>query len=170
MKRIFGFFLALLLSLTLTACDTSENKKEVKKEYTIKDTIDVKGVKIKINSITRKKEDCLLKVADKCSSKQLPKEGEFLVINLTVSNESKETFNSSSVLSYELKDKDGHKGKQQIISSYSPTTLDGTILANDKLTGNIVYDISINDSYNFYFKYDLLSEPIKITFKNTDIE
>lgn len=170
MKKIFGIFMTLFLTMTLTACTTTETKKEGPKELGINDTIDVKGVKLKINSVERKSEDCVLKFGEECTSKNLPKKGEFLVFNITITNNSDEDFSSSSILSYELKDKDGNKGEQQIISSYSPTTLDGTILKNDKLTGNIVYDVNKSDSYGFYFRYDLLSKPIKITIKNTDIK
>ena len=61
MKRILTIFFALILTLTLTSCNTSKTLEAEKKELTIKDVIDVKGVKVKINSITRKNEDCLLK-------------------------------------------------------------------------------------------------------------
>ena len=170
MKRILTIFFALILTLTLTSCNTSKTLEAEKKELTIKDVIDVKGVKVKINSITRKNEDCLLKYGDECQSKNLPKEGEFLIINVTITNDSDKTFNSSSIASYSLKTKEGDKGIQQLISTYSPTTLDGSILPKEKLTASIVYDIKKSENYNFYFKYDLFSDPVKLTFKNTDIQ
>ena len=170
MKKIFAVFLVLLLSLTLTSCNTNKTKKDTPKELTIKDTINIKGVKVKINSITRKTEDCLFNFDGKCSSKSLPKEGEFLVFDITVTNDTDEKFTNSTLMLYALKDKDGNKGVQQLISTYVVRGLDGTIWPKEKVTGTIVDDIKKSDSYNFYFRYDLLTDPVKLTFKNTDIK
>ncbi|MBS3991535.1 MAG: DUF4352 domain-containing protein [Erysipelothrix sp.] len=96
-----------------------------------------------------------------------PDEGnEFLVIKVRLENNTKETYNMSSFLSFELKSKEG----VVMSRSFYPDmigSLDSSILSGDLLVGEIAFEVplSITEGLFLYFKVDLLSDPIKIKIK-----
>ena len=96
-----------------------------------------------------------------------PEEGnEFFYITIKIENKSSETFNSSSMLLFELRDQDGVSYNVAIFAD-TRGNLDGAVLSGDVLTGEVAFEIpeEFNGNLFLYFKPNIFSDPVKIKVK-----
>ncbi|NLA78985.1 MAG: DUF4352 domain-containing protein, partial [Erysipelothrix sp.] len=98
-----------------------------------------------------------------------PENDFFLLIDLTLENEGKEDLAVSSIISFELKDSEGNKGRYAFLLKSIKSQLDGTVMPGDKLKGQIAFDVLEDNAYSFYFIDSLLDSPIKFEFTSQDI-
>ena len=116
MKKVLSLLLCLGLVTGLAACSSDDDsKKEAKDkpaekkktEYAIGETAEVDGIKITINSVRND--------GGKYSP---PEDGNvYFVMDVTIENTTDETFHSSSMISYTLKDGDGRKQDLTILAN-----------------------------------------------------
>jgi len=160
MKKIIVTIFALLL---FTACgsEVADNEPEpVEKptEYSVGQSINFEnGLIIKVES-TR---------TDSGKEYFEPDEGnEYYYIKIRLENKGKESYASSSMLSYELRDSEGITYKSAIFAE-TVGDIDGTVLVGDVLVGEVAFEVPIELSANLYlyFTPDLFSDPIKIKLK-----
>ena len=72
----------------------------------------------------------------------------------------------SSVMSFELKDKDGNKAKIDIFADRDYPAPDGTVLTGDKLRGTLVYNVvPLGEGLTLYFQRDLLARPVRVSLQ-----
>ena len=81
-------------------------------------------------------------------------QGNNLSANFTVENSGSSEITISSLISFEAKDDDGTKLKIEIFDC--GPGLDGTVLAGDKLRGNICWSGAATDIVRVYYSADLL--------------
>jgi hypothetical protein len=84
-----------------------------------------------------------------------PSEGnEYIVIDINLKNQNANAFGVSSMMNFELKDKDGRTMNQNYFVDLNGS-LDGTIYQNEQMTGEIAYEVPSDDSELYlYFKTD----------------
>ena len=73
------------------------------------------------------------------------------------------------MMSFELKDSNGEKGKYAFLTEAISSQLDGTVMAGDLLKGQIAYDIKDSETFNFYYS-DNLDDQVKFTINKSDIK
>lgn len=173
MKKIKLFTIIGLLLLTLTGCveettSTDENG-NTKNEFSINETATVNDTKIKINSVKKVAKDCLIEYAGKCESYTEPKNDYFLVVDLTIENTGDEELNISSMMSFDLKNSNGEKGEYALLTESVSSQLDGSVMSNDLLKGQVAYDVKDAEKFNFYYSDSLLDDQIKFVINKTDI-
>lgn len=160
-KMLSMFFMMLLTIVVLGACGESdikktdsakekqETKKETKKEEKKDETQQLKvgesatidGVKVTLNSVR----------IEKGGEFDTPQKGQFLVVNLTAENTTKEEQNVSSMANVELLDKDGYKYTTTILTEGTQGQFDGAIPASGKLRGEIPFDVPTSDSFELHY-------------------
>lgn len=79
--------------------------------------------------------------------------GDTLKANFTIENKGAEDITVSSMLSFEAKDSEGTKLDQEIFDCGS--ALDGSVLAGDKLKGDICWSGATTPSCRIYYKAEL---------------
>ena len=79
-----------------------------------------------------------------------------LKATFTIENTSNENTTASSIMEWTAKNNDGEKLSQDIFDCGS-SSLDGTIVAHDKLKGSICYDIIGSPPYKLYYSPDIFS-------------
>lgn len=172
MKKILGIGLIMLSIIELTGCeenvpqDDSENEK---KQFNISETATINDTKIKINSIKKIEKECSWEYDGECQSYTEPDNDYFLVIDLTIENTGSEDLAVSSMMSFELKDSNGEKGKYAFLTEAISSQLDGTVMAGDLLKGQIAYDVKDSETFNFYYS-DNLDDQVKFTINKSDIK
>ena len=173
MKKILGGFLVLLLAVMLTGCTTTTSSDEdgqSKREFNVSETAIVNNTRITINSVTKLEQDCFFEFNGECSHWSTPDNDFFIVIDLTIENTGSNDLAISSIMTFDLKDNDGVQGKYAFLMDAIKSQLDGSVMPGDKLTGQIAYDVSESDVYNFYFRDSLLDSPIKFIIQKSDIK
>lgn len=149
---------------------SKDEKGKEQTEFSFGEVANVNNTKIKINSAKKIMNECLFEWDGSCQSYNNPKNSFFLVIDLTIENNSKEDLNVSSMMSFQLKTTDGEKAEQSITLQAVTSGLDGTIMPNDTLKGQIAYDVKESDQYYLYYEDSLLDSPIKFVINSSDIE
>ena len=159
MKKLFYAVLTGCLICFSVACTDTESTNEngeKQTEFTIHETASVNQTNIKINSVKKVDKECFFSYGGKCQSYTTPEKDFFLVI--------------SSVLSFELKTPDGEKADQEYLSQSVKSQLDGKVMPNDLLKGQLAYDVKEADQYYFYYEDSLLDSPIKFVINRSDIK
>lgn len=133
MKKLFTAFLCAFMIFGLVGCGGSEkpeeeNNEPVKTEYAIGETAEVDGIKITVNS-TRVDEG-LFGGSDDGTI--------YFVLDITLENTTDETFASSSMMCYELKDGDGRK-QDLTVGANLNGSLDTEIDPGEKGAGEIAF-------------------------------
>lgn len=171
MKKILSFILVLFISLSITGCTevTEPSKTENKTEYKINETANVDNVNVKINSVKKIYSECSWEYDGECYSLTEPEKDYFLLIDLTLENNRDEEVSISSILQFELKMPDGEKAENEYMLNAVTSSLDGNIMANDLLKGQIAFDVSDEEYYYFYYQDGLLGDSIKFVINNSDI-
>ena len=173
MKKVLLTLILCASVLCLTGCvevDTTKDEQgNEKTTFNISETAIVNNAKIKINSVKKIKSECAVEYSGSCYSTTNPENDFFLVIDLTIENNGSEELAISSMLSFDLKDSTGEQGKYALLTKSINSQLDGSIMANDLLKGQIAYDVKQSNTYNFYFKDNILGKSIKFTINISDI-
>ncbi|GAA0069682.1 DUF4352 domain-containing protein [Clostridium sardiniense] len=117
-----------------TASNSSDNSKKEKSNETqtfkVGDTIQTKDFKIKVNKITTSNGSEFVK----------PQKGnEFVKVDVTVENTSKEEQAVSSVMMFKVVDKDG-RSCNQAITENQKGQLDGKVAPGRKITGEYIVE------------------------------
>ena len=73
-------------------------------------------------------------------------------------------------MSFNLKDTNGEQGKYTFLSKNVTSQLDGSVMANDLLKGQIAYDVKDSDKFYFYYIDSLLDDQIKFIINKSDIQ
>lgn len=135
MKKILG--LILFSMLVLTGC-SSEDAPEIslKSEYAVGETAELKNLKITVNSTRIIEGSDFLK----------PDEGqEWIAIDMTFENTGTESDYIGAILELTLKDSEGRSRDYNMFADLNGS-LDGNVLSGEKLSGEISFVISENDS------------------------
>lgn len=172
-KIILGFISIFTLSFMLTGCTgtiSTDDKGNIKKEFNISETATVNKTKIKINSVKKVESECMSEYDNECLLKTEPESDYFLVIDLTIENTDSEELSVSSIMSFNLKDTNGEQGKYTFLSKNVTSQLDGSVMANDLLKGQIAYDVKDSDKFYFYYIDSLLDDQIKFIINKSDIQ
>lgn len=172
MKKFFVSLVMLSIILCITGCTktvSSDDKGNKKIEFTINETAIVNNTKIKINSVKKINSDCLWNFEGKCYSSNEPDNDYFLLIDLTLENTGDEETSISSLIQFELKLPNGEKAEQEYMLNAIKSSLDGSIMPNDLLKGQIAFDVSDEESYYFYYQDGLFDENIKFVINKNEI-
>lgn len=173
MKKSLMILMAIVCTFMLTGCTETISKDEsgtVKTDFSYGEVANVNDTKIKINSVKKVMNECLLEWDGNCQSYNNPENSFFLLVDLTIENNSSDDLTISSVMSFELKTTDGEKAEQTITLKAITSSLDGTIMPSDMLKGQIAYDVKESEQYYLYYKDSLLDSPIKFIINSSDIE
>lgn len=172
MKTKFIVFF-LVISLVITGCSLTEStneKGEKTSEFKMGETAKVNNTKMVINSVTKIDKECAFEWGGKCESYTEPENDYFLLIDLTVENIGSETLSISSLISFDLKDSNGEKGSLSYMLDAVKSSLDGDVMAGDRLKGQIAFDVKDSDVYYFYYSDSLIDSPIKFVINKDDIK
>lgn len=172
MKRICLGLVLISFALFMTGCSetTSTNQDGKKtKEFAINEVATVNNTKITINSVKKVLRECYFEWDGECSSYNEPDNDFFLVIDATIENMGSEEFTVSSLMSFDLKDENGEKGRIKSSLDAVNSSLDGSIMSGDKLKGQIAFDVKDSEKYYFYYQDSLLDDNIKFIINKSDI-
>ena len=173
MKKLLMIGLTMVLLVGITGCTETVSQDESgneKKEFTLTETAIVNDTKIKINSVTKLERECSWEYDGECQSYTKPENDYFLIIDLTIENNGSEELNISSMMSFDLKDSNGERGKYALLTEAISSQLDGSIMSGDLLKGQIAYDVKDSDTFNFYYLDSLLDDQIKFVINKSDIQ
>jgi hypothetical protein len=81
-------------------------------------------------------------------------QGNRIVANFTIENKGSTDLNISSILSFEARDDNGSQLEQDIFDC-GTSSMGGSILPNDKLTGSICWDGLTTDTGKIYYRAEL---------------
>lgn len=173
MKKVLGVFMITISLFLLTGCteDTPKTNEQGNKktEFQFNETAIVNDTKIKLNSVKKVLRECLVEYDGSCLSEQTPENNFYLVVDLTIENTGSKDLSVSSIMSFEMKDTSGEKGKYALLTKSIQSQLDGTVLSNDLLKGQIAYDVKDSDKYYFYYTDNLVDSPVKFVINKSDI-
>ena len=72
----------------------------------------------------------------------------------------------SSLMSFDVKDKEGNVAEIDIFAECDHPAPDGTVLTGDKLRGTLVYELTpLGEGLTLYFTRDLLEPPVRIVLE-----
>lgn len=161
MKRILILILSLILlagcsSDPATDENVNNNQNEPPKEYLVGETQEDDGIFIKVNSIRLSEGSEYFK----------PEEGKvFFVLDITIENKTNEEYGVSSMLNFELKDEDGREQDLTVFAD-NDGSLDGNILPNEKMTGEIAFETAKEGKLYLYFTSAIFSgKTLKFTVR-----
>lgn len=173
---------ALILLTTiicLTGCVNSKtnlidnknvtNNKVEQKKFTVKDTAVVNNTKIKINSVKKIYSECSWEYDGECYSLNKPENDYFLLIDLTIENDSNEEKAVSSLMQFDLKFPNGEKASQEYMLKAIKSSIDGSIMPNDLLKGQIAFDVADEDYYYLYYQDEIWGDSIKFVISKSEI-
>jgi hypothetical protein len=174
MKKKFFVIFAILGIFFITGCtetetvskDTSGNDK---KEFSINETAVVNNTKISINSVKKIYSECSWEYDGECYSTTEPDNDYFLIIDLTLENIGDDEISVSSLIQFDLKMPNGEKANQEYMLDAIKSSLDGSIMSNDLLKGQIAFDVTDEDYYYFYYQDSILDDNIKFVINRSDI-
>lgn len=127
--------------------------------YGVGDTIDFGGIQYTLNSVTTVLED---------SISSPPSEDVYLILDLTISNNTAEEFNSSSLISFDIKGSDAYTYDLAIFVD-TKGSLDVAVPAADVARGQIAFDVPLLDSYRLSVTPDFLSDSGVFEIMSSDI-
>lgn len=176
--KIFRWVVLALILLVVVACamgsnegtTSTDDKGNKKTEFSIGETATVNNTKIKINSVKKVDKECLWEYENSCQSYNEPENDFFIVVDLTIENKGSEELSISSILSFNLKDSSGEKGKYALLTESINSQLDNSIMPGDLLKGQIAYDVKDSEKYYFYYSDSLLDNQIKFIINKNDIK
>lgn len=120
------------------------------KQASVGDTVKLGDWQIKVNEVTDP-----VKPQNEFVT---PAEGtRYVAVNATVSNKSSKAETVSSIMCFDLRDKEGQKFESTITGEGAQ--LDGEVPAGGKLKGNVTFEVptSVKGGLELHFKCDLLS-------------
>lgn len=151
-------FALVVFSLLLTGCSTDKKEEVVKKtEYALGETAEIKNLKMTVNSTRIDEGDGVFS----------PDEGtQWIAIEVTFENTGDESQYIAGIFDITLKDEEGREKDQSIWGS-TTGSLDGDVLAGEKLTGEKSFIITGEEEHLYlYYKASFSSDdPIKVIIK-----
>lgn len=172
MKKIHIYMFIVFICTIVTGCTetiSTDSQGNSKKEFAVDEVALVNKTKVKINSIKKIYSECSWEYNGECYSKNEPDGDFFLLIDLTLENTSDKELNISSLLQFDLKSPNGEKANQEIMLNAIKSSLDGGIMSNDILKGQIAFDVNEEDYYYFYYKDGFLDDNVKFVINKSDI-
>lgn len=146
---------------TYTEESTATEEVEVaSSSYGVGDTIDFGGIQYTLNSVTTVLEDAI---------SSPPTEDVYLVLDLTITNNTSEEFSSSSLISFDLKGSDAYTYDLAIFVD-TRGSLDVSVPAGDVARGEIAFDVPLLDSYRLSVTPDFLTDSAVFEILSSDIE
>lgn len=171
-KKFKVLALLLIFNLFITGCinkhsnnNNENNNNNITQTYSIGDSVTIDKTEITLNSVTKKNNFCLINHEDKCFSYNEPRNDYYLIIDITIKNDSNQNLEISSLLNFEIKDSNLEKGEYTLLSNKLIEPIDGFIMSNESLSGQIVYDVKESEKYFFYYKTGLMGSKIKFEIK-----
>lgn len=155
MKKSLVLLLAIFLLVGCASDDTppSEEKPSTPKEVGVNDTVEVKDYNFTVNGVRTTDGDSLSKAEE---GKQ------WIFIDVTIENKSTEELAVSSLLSFKLKDGDG-RDQDFVFTIDLDGQMDGSVLAGEKMSGEVAFSVAPEGELNLYYSKDLLdSSPTKV--------
>lgn len=146
-----------------TATEESTASEEVEvasSSYGVGDTIDFGGIQYTLNSVTTVLEDAI---------SSPPSEDVYLVLDVTITNNTSEEFSSSSLISFDLKGSDAYTYDLAIFVD-TKGSLDVSVPAGDVARGEIAFDVPNLDSYRLSVTPDFLSDSGVFEILSSDIQ
>lgn len=146
-----------------TATEESMASEEVEvasSSYGVGDTIDFGGIQYTLNSVTTVLEDAI---------SSPPSEDVYLVLDVTITNNTSEEFSSSSLISFDLKGSDAYTYDLAIFVD-TKGSLDVSVPAGDVARGEIAFDVPNLDSYRLSVTPDFLSDSGVFEILSSDIQ
>lgn len=128
--------------------------------YGVGDTIDFGGIQYTLNSVTTVLEDAI---------SSPPTEDVYLVLDVTITNNTSEEFSSSSLISFELKGSDAYTYDLAIFVD-TKGSLDVSVPAGDVARGEIAFDVPNLDSYRLSVTPDFLTDSGVFEILSSDIQ
>lgn len=98
-----------------------------------------------------------------------PEYDAYLILDVTIENLSEEDNSISSLMSFTLQGSDSFDYSQSLTAK-KKGNLDGDIKAGGKLRGQIAYDVSKLDSYEFSYRNSLFSDSVSFQIQSTEIK
>lgn len=162
MKKLAVLSLVLYIMFGFAGCSSdnssngssNETKQPEKTEFFIGDTQEVDGIKITVNSVR----------AVEGISFAEPDEGtKWIAIDVTFENTTKEDQYIGGIFELTLKDGDGREKEQNIFGELSGS-VDGDVLAGEKLTGEKSFVVNVDETIVYlYYKTTWGSKTVKFT-------
>ena len=97
-----------------------------------------------------------------------PSYDKYLVLDVTVENGSSEELSVSSLLMMELQGSDARRYDIAIFAE-TASRLDGTVLPQGQIRGEVAFDVTELDSYTFFYKNGLLADSVQFKVPATSI-
>lgn len=97
-------------------------------------------------------------------------EEQFVVVNMTIENQTDEEHSVSSWLNFELKDEEGYTYLDTYLMEGVRKAPEGTLLADEILRGDIPFDVPISDNYQLSFSDDDLNIKAIWTIPASELE
>jgi hypothetical protein len=163
MKKIISTLSGILLMLSLTGCatqnlessdgkDTSANEEsQANSAKTIGDTIVGEGYSITLNGARYSTTGIL---------GSEPSNDKFLIVDLTIQNDSTEELNVSTLLLMELQGSDSRRYDIAIFAE-TVSPIDGSVPPQGQVNGEVAFDVKDLDSYTFSYKNGILSDSVQ---------
>lgn len=172
MKKVIVFFTVFSVFMFTSGCtDTSSTDADgnAQTEFEFDEVAIVNDTQISINSATKITSECSWEYDGECMSENTPDNDYFLVIDVTIVNNSDEELSISSMISFNLKDETGEQASYAWLTESVTSQLDDSIMPGDTLKGQIAYDVNESDYYYFYYQDSLLDDNIKFVINSSDI-
>lgn len=108
-----------------------QNETAAPSKYQVGDTINQSDILVTINGV---------RTTTNNGAAEVEAGFKYVYVDITITNNTNKDLNSSSIMNYTLKDQNGRKLEYQIVINANGS-LDGTVIAGDKLTGELVYKV-----------------------------
>jgi chitodextrinase len=145
-KKYFGLFAILALIVASIACGTSNTGVKVGDATSAPTTESAKAITYKVGDVIELQDHRItLNGGDY--------KGGILKVNFTTENTGTKDMTVSSLISFDAKDADGTKLDQSIMDC--GTSMDGKVLAGDKLKGDICYTLAKPGLVKIYYTASL---------------
>lgn len=165
-KILMGLILVIGLSTATVACGSADtasggdkpvvtseqNKTQEKKDYKVGDTVDIDGMKLKVDEVTTSQGNDFDK----------PKEGnEFVIVKLTITNGSDQNI-SYNPFDYSIENSNGQITDQTFSTMNSETALSsGELAKGGTVTGSIIFEAPKGDKgLKLQYKGNILSDKV----------
>jgi len=90
-----------------------------------------------------------------------PTNDQFLLVQVTIENNTSSSKTISSLLQFDLRDDTGQKYTLALVTG-TPATPDGEVAAGSKLAGGLTYDVPTGRTFTLMFKPSLLGKTVSV--------
>ena len=171
MKKIVGTLSALLLLFSLSGCAFQNVGKFDEKDSSPNVETPANEAKSIGETIVRDDYSITLNGARYSTAGILgsePTNDKYLILDVTVVNNSAEELSLSTLLLTQLQGSDSRRYDVAIFAD-TDSPLDGSVPAQGQLRGEVAFDVKEQDSYRFSFKNGLLADSVQFEVPATSI-